>query len=455
MSFLEQFMGAGLGVKLIDRELNGLLRPYRLGLLSMGHKTFPKFRFADFHRATKAFLEDKELLGAIDSTHHEDLSNLALPAEQYQKLQRRINSSATRLVDVAYRKEEGFPEDCFRVYRDPAKGVVGVLRIRRMDHTETIIEVGVSKAEELQPTLEALSDLSVKHSVYRNQLISVEFEEDIEDEYSSVQGPKQLNVTFRPEPNVTEDKIVLDEEIAAVLERNVVSFHKNRDRLNSLGIPLQRGVLLHGPPGTGKTYTCQYLYGCLAPVTMIVVSGKGLTEVKSVCNLARMLQPTVVVLEDVDLVFTSREINFYSTGLGDMMDELDGFQKDDAVTFILTTNAIERLEAAVKDRPGRISQCVYFGPPTRELRARYLAQYLKKYDCSKLSMESLADLSEGGSQAFLQELVYRAVQIAVEGISDDAPVELEESHFETAMKEMTSFTQKATEGIIGFQHRRN
>ena len=49
-----------------------------------------------------------------------------------------------------------------------------------------------------------------------------------------------------------------------------------------------------------------------------------------------------VILEDVDLVFNTREINPYGTALGDLMDQLDGFTPDEEVIFVLTTNAIAR-----------------------------------------------------------------------------------------------------------------
>ena len=59
--------------------------------------------------------------------------------------------------------------------------------------------------------------------------------------------------------------------------------------------------------------------------------------------------------------------------LGEFIDQLDGFGDTDQVIFILTTNAIERIESAIKDRPGRVSQCVYFGPPSAALRQRGIA----------------------------------------------------------------------------------
>jgi SpoVK/Ycf46/Vps4 family AAA+-type ATPase len=179
------------------------------------------------------------------------------------------------------------------------------------------------------------------------------------------------------------------------------------------------------------------------------VTGKGLGQVRTICSLARLLHPSVLVLEDVDLIFTSREINLYSTALGDMMDELDAFKREESVLFILTTNSIERLEAAIKDRPGRISQCIFFGPPTRDLRIRYLKRYLEAYDTSNLSMEYIADVSDGGSQAFLEELVYRTVQIAAEGNGDK--IVLKDEYFKEAVDEMTGHQDQSAGSILGFR----
>lgn len=436
----------------IRTRLARAIRPVKLSEISCVKKTYPTFRLPDFHRAARAFLQDKKVIDEIRSMHHEDLNYLlANPDVSYNKQQRSINTSPVQLMDVAYRQEESFPEDCFWCFKDPATNTTGILRIKKLPHTETEIELGINQPDQLLNLMDRLIDLSVEHSVYREKFLDVGFEEGIMDEYSGTRKPGQLSVSFRPNKGITEDRIVLADDVKAILDRNVVSFHKNRAKLHELGLPLQRGILLHGPPGTGKTYTCQYLYERLKPVTMIMISGKGLTEVKSVCNLARMLKPSVVVLEDVDLIFTSREINLHSTALGEMMDELDGLQNDDAIIFILTTNAIERLEQAIKDRPGRISQCVFFGPPTRELRTRYLEHFLRDYDCSQLSIDEISALSNGASQAFLQELVYRAVQIGAEQTRSNDSLKLSKTHFQEAMDEMIGQTEKASHAIIGFR----
>jgi len=91
-----------------------------------------------------------------------------------------------------------------------------------------------------------------------------------------------------------------------MVERHVVGITRRREALRSAGQPLKRGVLLHGPPGTGKTHTVRYLLGRLEDVTVVVLSGDALGAIGPACSIARALQPSVVVVEDVDLIAEQR-----------------------------------------------------------------------------------------------------------------------------------------------------
>ena len=77
-----------------------------------------------------------------------------------------------------------------------------------------------------------------------------------------------------------------------------------------------------------------YLTSKLDSATTIVSTGASLLHVKSLVNVARMLQPAMLVLEDVDLVYSSRDTNPYGAALGELMDELDGFARDDEIIFV-------------------------------------------------------------------------------------------------------------------------
>jgi SpoVK/Ycf46/Vps4 family AAA+-type ATPase len=283
-------------------------------------------------------------------------------------------------------------------------------------------------------------------------MIEVSFEQKVKDEYGDIERFERVDPIFLTKPPITEADIILDDETERIIQRSIIDFHERREELMKVGLPGRRGVLFYGPPGTGKTYTCRYISHRLQSATTIVATGTSLLHIKSICNLARMLQPSIVILEDVDLVYSARERNIYTTALGELMDELDGFNSDDHIIFVLTTNAIDRVEAAIRERPGRISQCIFFGAPNGKLRRRYLEAMLTPYDCKRLIMSDLVASTEGVTQAFLKELVYRAVQIASEHNSADTDaIALTNMHFDEALEEMRKSAGASGEAIIGFR----
>jgi SpoVK/Ycf46/Vps4 family AAA+-type ATPase len=316
---------------------------------------------------------------------------------------------------------------------------------------QAVLEIA---AEDEAQALACLNDIEArakKRSIYRNRVLGVSFEAGIKDECGDYERGDRLNVLFKVDEPVSDDDIVIDDEVREILWRNVINLHRRREVLKAHGVPVRRGVLLYGPPGTGKTFACRYLCGKLPETTRIIVAGNALLRVRSVFHLARMLQPSLVVLEDVDLIFSSREINLYSSALGELLDQMDGLRPHEDVGVVLTTNAIDRVEAAIKDRPGRISQCIYLGPPNDALRRRYLLHHLRAYDAGRLTLDHLARVSRGATQAFLKEWVHRAGQIAIERLADaDHRPELRDAEFDCALREMRRFSEGATGRIVGF-----
>lgn len=315
------------------------------------------------------------------------------------------------------------------------------------------MEAASPKGGWAERALESIVSRSVEQSVYRNKVLEFAYEAGTKDAYGDIERPSQLRVLFKVVEPVGDDDIIIGEKVKEILWRNIIDLHQRREILKAHHVPVRRGVLLYGPPGTGKTFACRYLCGKLPNATRIIVTGSALHQVNSIFTLARLLQPSLVILEDVDLVFSSREINLYSSVLGDMLDQMDGLRPFEDIGFVLTTNAIDRMEAAIKDRPGRISQCIHFGAPEPELRRRYLARYLRHYQCTNLELELLVRDSKGATQAFLKEWVHRSVQIASERCDDRAKnVELSNEDFKRAMAEMRSFSEGETGRIIGFHY---
>jgi SpoVK/Ycf46/Vps4 family AAA+-type ATPase len=210
--------------------------------------------------------------------------------------------------------------------------------------------------------------------------------------------------------------------------------------------------MLYGPPGTGKSLTCRYVMNQLPGVTCFIITGNQLHNIKQICEVALLLQPSLLVLEDVDLAFSSREINLYSTVLGGFMDLLDGMNDDDELMFLMTTNEIDKVEKAIKDRPGRVNQCLNLGYPSQEERVKFLELFLQGYDTSALDFPMLAKKIDRVSQVFIKELCRRAIRFAAkEANFEIESIRLENKHVERALEQITSQNDQYVDKIIGFR----
>src|SRR5205814_4503363 len=96
----------------------------------------------------------------------------------------------------------------------------------------------------------------------------------------------------------------------------------------------------------------------------ILLTGRSIRLIDEAAALARRLQPSMVVLEDVDLIAADRD---YTPGgnpmLFALLDAMDGVGADADVTFLLTTNRADILESALADRPGRVDLAVELPRP--------------------------------------------------------------------------------------------
>jgi len=415
----------------------------------------PAYRFVDLHTAVSAFFEPRQGVERIETQQSETLNQLIHDVAP-QWADRSVRRATKTPWQTGPQQETYLPVDCFWIY--PAASVRDsfVIRLSLEEFSQKAkLEVACGETEAGKAALEEIIDYSRAHSIYRNYVLQLSYEAGKKDEYGDIEKPERFQVNFSSVEPVTETDIVLDDDHLSVLKRNVIDLHQRREILEANGVPARRGILLHGPPGTGKTFACRFLCHKLEGVTRIFVTGSSLLNVSAVFSFARLLQPAVLFLEDVDLIFASREINLYSSALGDLLDQMDGLRSHENISVILTTNAIERLEAAIKDRPGRISQCIYMGAPAAEQRRLFIAHQLARHDADAVDLEGLVRSSEGATQAFLKEWVHRAVQVACERLrSAGEKAAVEDRDFNVALEEMRSFLHGSDGSIIGFVGRR-
>ena len=182
--------------------------------------------------------------------------------------------------------------------------------------------------------------------------------------------------------------------------------------------------MLYGPPGTGKTHTIRYLASSLPGHTTLIITAAQMALLGHYMTLARLLQPALVVIEDVDLIARDREQMGVCEEplLNQLLNEMDGLKDDADIIFVLTTNRPEQLESALAGRPGRIDQAIEVPLPDEIGRKKLVRLYGKGLALEERVLDEAAQRTQGVSAAFIKELMRRTAQSCI-ARSDGATVQ--------------------------------
>ncbi|OXM70562.1 AAA family ATPase [Amycolatopsis vastitatis] len=255
-------------------------------------------------------------------------------------------------------------------------------------------------------------------------------------------------LTFLPRPKLTGEEVVLPDGVLDAIERHTVGIAEHGERLLAAGQHLKRGLLLHGPPGTGKTHTVRYLMGRLPGTTVIVLTGSAMRFVAKAAELARRLQPSVVVVEDVDLIAQDRSHGPDAHPLlFTLLDAMDGVGGDADVTFLLTTNRTEALEKALADRPGRVDLAVEIPLPDAVGREALLRLYARGLTLTA-DLAPIVEATEGMTASFVKELLRRASLLALSARPDE-DVAVGDEELAAALREMQEARSALTRSLLG------
>ena len=223
------------------------------------------------------------------------------------------------------------------------------------------------------------------------------------------------SVGFRKLQPTREQDLELPTHVKQLIDSSILAFYESAPALRALGVELKRGVLFHSPPGTGKTSICRYLAGRLPNFTVCFVSGRRLLFPRELCRMARYLQPTMLVFEDIDLIAQERDHNGLATILGELMNQIDECEPAEQVLFVMNTNSLDRIERAVRDRAGRVDQIIDLPLPDEPARARLLRLFAKSTAPAEADLARVAAATHGATPATLKEVVKRAAVMAVRG----------------------------------------
>jgi len=292
---------------------------------------------------------------------------------------------------------------------------------------EVAVPPGEKSAELARSVLDKIESRVRAGSSYRGKVLSLE----ATNRYTGAMGPIRVHKLKQ----VTPDQLVLPSKTLALLDRNVIGFIAQREKLKSLGLAAKKGLLFYGPPGTGKTYTIHYLATRLPNHTTFLITAEQVGLLDHYFQLARFLQPSMVVLEDVDLIARARG-NMNSPCeealLNKLLNEMDGLREDAEILFVLTTNHPDQLEKALASRPGRIDQAIEFPLPDEEGRRQLARLYAYGLPMEPEVVELIVRRTAGGSAALIKELMRRAAQFLLDG----GHARLQPRHIDAALEEM-------------------
>ncbi|PSQ21022.1 peptidase [Halobacteriales archaeon QS_9_67_17] len=248
------------------------------------------------------------------------------------------------------------------------------------------------------------------------------------------------------EPTVGyEDIGGIDDQMEEVRETVELPL-KNPDMFDDVGIDPPSGVLLHGPPGTGKTMLAKAVAN-QTDATFIKMAGSELVHkfigegaklVRDLFELARQHQPAVIFIDEIDAIAAKRTDSKTSGDaevqrtMMQLLSEMDGFEERGDISIIAATNRFDMLDRAIL-RPGRFDRLIEVPEPDAEGRELIFEIHTREMNVAdSVDFSALAEMADGASGADIKAVCTEAGMFAIRG--DRAEVRM--SDFEDAWEKI-------------------
>ena len=253
-------------------------------------------------------------------------------------------------------------------------------------------------------------------------------------------GKSQAKVYVKSSDGIKFDDVAGEDEAKENLAE-IVSYLHDPKKYESIGASMPKGVLLVGPPGTGKTMLAKAVAG-EADVPFFSMSGSefvemfvgmGASKVRDLFKQAKEKAPCIVFIDEIDAIGQKRDGRISGNDereqtLNQLLTEMDGFGGNTGVIILAATNRPETLDPALT-RPGRFDRRVPVELPDLQGREAILRVHAKKIKLAPgIDFERIARMASGASGAELANIVNEAALRAVRnGRASATQADLEES----------------------------
>ncbi|TFZ39640.1 ATP-dependent metallopeptidase FtsH/Yme1/Tma family protein [Soehngenia longivitae] len=240
-----------------------------------------------------------------------------------------------------------------------------------------------------------------------------------------------------------DGKIVTFDDVAGLEEekeelQEIVDFLKNPKKYIDIGARIPTGVLMVGPPGTGKTYLSKAVAG-EAGVPFFTISGSdfvemfvgvGASRVRDLFEQAKKNAPCIVFIDEIDAVGRRRGAGLggghdeREQTLNQLLVEMDGFSKNEGIIVMAATNRADILDPALL-RPGRFDRTIYVGLPDVKGREAILKIHSRNKPLAEdVDLKVVAKRTPGFTPADLENLMNEAALLTARYNLKEIPMHL-------------------------------
>ena len=368
------------------------------------------------------------------------LSSSAVKDVDYGKFMTRIEQKKIDKVEVEDNQILFTLKDDDTVYR------TGLMN--DPDLTDRLYEAGATFDREIQQTMSPLTSMLIYFVlpmvifIFIGQRLNKKLMEQAGGKGSMMFGMGKSNakIYVQSTDGIRFDDVAGEDEAKESLTE-IVDYLHNPSKYTDVGAQMPKGILLVGPPGTGKTMLAKAVAG-EAKVPFFSISGSefvemfvgmGASKVRDLFRQAKEKAPCIVFIDEIDTIGKKRDGQLGGNDereqtLNQLLTEMDGFEGNNGVIILAATNRPESLDPALT-RPGRFDRRVPVELPDLKGREAILKVHAKKIKTAKdVDFAAIARMAAGTSGAELANIINEAALRAVrQGRAEVNQSDLEES----------------------------